>query len=141
MAAETKRPSPVPDPDSAPYWEACREHRLTAQRCAGCGCFRWPPTGVCSHCQQRGGEWTTLRGTGTVASYVVAQRAIHPAFAEQVPYTIAYVALDEAPDDLVIVSNLIDVPWKDVHIGMRVQVTFEDLPDGASVPLFRSAEA
>lgn len=140
MAAATpvsNRPSPVPDADSAPFWEACREHRLTVQRCAGCGRLRWPPAGVCPNCRQRGGEWTNVRGTGTVSSYVVAHRAVHPAFADLVPYTIAFVALDEAPDDLVMVSNLIDISWEDVRVGMTVQVTFDDLPDGAALPLFR----
>lgn len=141
MASEAvPYPVPVPDTDSAPFWEACRAHRLVAQRCADCGRWRWPPAGVCPGCQRRGaGEWTALRGTGTVTSYVVAQRALHPAFADKVPYTIVFVAPDEAPDHVLLIGNLLDEPWERVRVGLRVQVSFADLPGGAALPMFRAA--
>lgn len=131
------RPAPVPDTDSAPFWVACREHRLVAQRCAGCDRWRWPPAGVCPHCRRLGSEWAALLGSGTISSYVVAHRATHPAFADAVPYTIVFIALDEAPGDVLMVGNLIDCPWENVRVGMAVEVAFEDLPDGAALPLFR----
>jgi len=130
------RPIPIPDADSAPFWEGCREHRLLAQRCGECGCWRWPPGAVCPHCRNLGGNWTQLRGTGTISSFVVVHQANHPAFSDAVPYTIVFVALDEAPDDLLLQSNLIDCPWEDVRVGMRVEVGFDDSTAGASIPVF-----
>jgi hypothetical protein len=62
---------------------------------------------------------------------------MHPAFSDAVPYTIAFVSLDEAPEDLLLLSNVIDIPWEDVRVGMRVEVAFDDSTEGVSLPLFR----
>jgi uncharacterized OB-fold protein len=138
---DVPRPIPIADADSAPFWDGCRAHRLLAQRCAACGRWRWPPAAVCPHCREPGGAWTPLRGTGTISSFVVAHRASHPAFGDAVPYTIVFVTLDEAPADLLLLSNLVECPWERVRIGMRVEVTFEELPEGATLPLFRPKAA
>ena len=45
------RPLPVPDLESAPYWEACRRHELRFQRCGDCGTFRFPPNPICHACR------------------------------------------------------------------------------------------
>jgi hypothetical protein len=34
-------------------------------------------------------------------------------------------------------SNVIDIPWEDVRVGMRVEVAFDDSTEGVSLPLFR----
>jgi hypothetical protein len=31
------KPLPAVTEDGAPYWAACREHKLAVQRCAACG--------------------------------------------------------------------------------------------------------
>jgi uncharacterized OB-fold protein len=126
------RPVPIPDADSAPFWDACRAGHLTAQRCEACGHWRWPPAAVCPHCRKLGGVWTSLRGAGTVSSFVVVHQATHPDFTGAVPYTIAFIALDEAPDELLLQSNIIACPWDDVRVGMRVEVTYAD-----ALPVFR----
>jgi uncharacterized protein len=131
------RPIPVPDADSAPFWAACREHRLTAQQCNSCGKRRWPPAEVCPHCRKLGATWVDVRGTGTITSFVVQHQVMHPAFADAVPYTVAFVSLDEAPEDLLLLSNVIDTPWQDIRVGMRVEVAFDDSTEGVSLPLFR----
>lgn len=130
-------PVPVPDRDSGPFWEACREHRLIAQRCSACGRWRWPPAGVCPQCQRRENEWSPLSGRGTVTAYVIARRAMHPAFESRLPYTIVWVAPDEAPEHVVMLGNLLECHPEDVRVGMPVQVAFEDLPGGATLPQFK----
>ena len=55
----------------------------------------------CPFCRHRGGEWIKLPGTGAVQSFVVVHRAFDPAFAGQVPYVVAHVALDGAVDPTV----------------------------------------
>jgi uncharacterized OB-fold protein len=133
------RPTPIPDADSAPFWGGCREHQLLAQRCDACGRWRWPPAAVCPHCRKLGGTWTKLRGTGTLSSFAAVRQATHPAFSDAVPYTIAFVSLDEAPADLLLLSNLVGCSWEDVRVGMRVEVTFDDGTADAAVPIFRPA--
>jgi uncharacterized OB-fold protein len=135
------RPVPVPDADSAPFWENCRAHQLSAQRCDNCKGWRWPAAAVCPHCRTFGGTWTNVRGTGTISSFVVVHQATHPAFTDAVPYTVIFVALDEAPDDLLMLSNITGIAWEDVRVGMRVEAAFEDLAEGAAVPIFHQVKA
>jgi uncharacterized OB-fold protein len=133
------RPVPIPDGGSAPFWDGCHAHKLLAQKCDACGRWRWPVAAVCPHCRTLGGTWSELRGTGAISSYVVVHHATHPAFADAVPYAIVFVALDEAPGDLLLTSNLIDCDWEKIKVGMRVEVTFDDVTESATLPLFRPA--
>lgn len=82
-----------------------------------------------------------LRGTGTLSSFVVVHRATHPAFTGAVPYAVVYVGMDEAPDDLLLLSNLIDCEPDRIHVGMRVAVAFDDTVEDQPLPLFRPESA
>lgn len=134
------RLAPVLDADSAPFWDACRQHRLVAQRCGRCGQFRWPPQGVCPNCASWEFAWQELSGRGHVAAYVVAHRAFDPAFSAEVPYVIAHVSLDGTDDRVIMLSNLVAIAWEQVRVGLPVQVYFEDdAAEGSTLPLFRPA--
>jgi uncharacterized OB-fold protein len=53
-----------------------------------------------------------------------------------VPYVLAVIELAEGPR---ILSNVVDVPVEDVHIGMNVELLFQTVSDDAKIPLFRPA--
>jgi uncharacterized OB-fold protein len=91
----TAKPTPVVDVDSAFFWDGLREHRLVLQQCRACGRFRFPPMMPCPYCGSRELDQRTLTGRGTVYSWVGVHRALDPAFADDVPYTVAAVDLDE----------------------------------------------
>jgi len=115
---------PLPDIDeplTAPFWAAALESRLTAQRCPRCAALRWPPLPICPECLASGGDWTDLTGLGTLWSYAVYHRAMHPAFAGSVPYTVAMIDL---PEGLTMIGQLADTPCG-LHIGQPVQATFQ----------------
>lgn len=59
-----------------------------------------------------------------------------PEWADKVPYVVAYVELEEG---VRMFSNIVGCDSQDVRIGMPVEVTFEDLSEETSVPLFRPA--
>ena len=127
------RPLPVPDPNTAPYWAAAREHRLSLPRCEACGEFHFYPRPICPHCGSPKLAWATVSGDGAVYSFTVVQRAPSPAFADKVPYVVAIVALDEGPH---LMSNLVGCLPDEVRIGRRVRATFLDIGDEVSLPLF-----
>lgn len=131
-------PLPTPDADSEPFWAACGAGHLAAQRCPKCARFRWPPMAFCPSCHHRGGEWTRLPGTGTIASFVVVHRAFDPGFADKVPYIVAHVALDGA-DGVTLIANVIADPIGAVAIGRRVAVEFVDAGP-MKLPRFRLTE-
>jgi uncharacterized OB-fold protein len=136
--ADYAKPLPIADPDSQPYWEGAKAHELRAQKCAGCGKLRWPPQGFCPHCSSWRFDWAKLAPTGTVESYVVVHQATHPAFAGDVPYIVVHVVIDGTDGAVSIISNLIDYPWEDVKVGLRVQAVFDDVTDEVTLPKFRA---
>jgi uncharacterized OB-fold protein len=89
--------APTIDADSAPWWDALDEKRLLLPRCKACGRYWFPPTPGCPHCGATQHELVEASGRGSLYSWVVVQRALHPAFINDVPYTIALVDLEEGP--------------------------------------------
>lgn len=112
-------PAPRPDPDSAPYWEALREHRVVLRTCPACGSRHFPPTPACPHCGHAQVRWDRVTATGTIYSFVAVHRAFDPAFADDVPYVIATVDVDGGAR---MVGRLSGPP----AIGARVAPEFVD---------------
>lgn len=132
------RPLPAPNAETAPFWSATREHRLTVQRCLECGTPRLYPRSICRKCGSDRMEWMECTGRGTVYSYTVVHRAPSEAFAADVPYVVAIVELSEGPH---MMTNVVGCPPDKVKIGMPVRVRFRDVSDELALPLFEPAEA
>ncbi len=134
---EYTKPLPTPDQDTLPFWEACKQHELKAQKCSSCSSYRWRPRGLCPKCRSWEFQWVPLKGTGTVYSYVVVHHVTVPEFADDVPYVIAHVTIDGTDDEVRITTNIIDCPWENVQVGMRVTVVFDDVTPEFTLPKFR----
>ena len=112
---------PTPGPDDAPFWDAAAQDRLVLPRCRACGIFIWYPRTFCPDCHRSDVEWTDASGIGTVYSFTVSYRGPGP-WAEQAPYVIAYVELDEGPR---VLTNIVGVDPEAVRVGDRVTAVFE----------------
>ena len=132
------KPLPQPSAESRPFWEACRRHELRLQRCLACRQYWFPPSAVCPECLSDEFEWALTSGRGEVFSFVVMHRVYHKGFANDVPYTVALIALEEGPRFL---SNLVDCRPDEVHVGMPVEVVFEDVTPEVTLPKFRLVRA
>ncbi len=128
------RPLPQITPEMAPFWEAARRHELVVQRCRGCGGLRFPARDLCSRCLSREADWVPVSGRGSIFSFVVMHQVYHPGFADQVPYAVVVVQLEEGAR---ILSNLLDCPVQDVRVDMPVEVVFEELTPEVTLPKFR----
>ena len=120
---ELPRPYPRPDRDTAPFWEAQRDHELRLQRCSVCASFRFPVTPICPQCHSFDFEWALCSGRGIVYSYTVVHHQTHPAF--PVPYTIVLVELEEGPR----LIGQLRGPADHLSIGAQVTIDWEDSPD------------
>ncbi|HLH67795.1 MAG TPA: OB-fold domain-containing protein [Candidatus Dormibacteraeota bacterium] len=87
--------APEVDEDSRAWWEALAERRLLLPRCRDCGRAWFPPTPGCPRCGGVSVELVESCGRGHIYSWVVVNRALSPAFATDVPYTILAVDLEE----------------------------------------------
>ena len=134
----TEKPLPVIDHDSAPYWQAAHEGRLDIPLCGDCGKHHFYPRAICPYCHSDNLRFNTVSGRGRVHTFTTARRPAGPAFADDVPYVVALIELEEGPRML---SDLRDCPPEDAAIEMPVEVFFEDVPGSLSIPHFRPAKA
>lgn len=123
---------------SSPYWEAARRHELKIQRCGSCSAYQHPPASNCRCCQGTDMRWTQLRGRGTVYTFVIDRRLMVPGF--DAPYVVAQIRPEETDDDVVLTANIKECDLHDVHIGMAVEVFFEDVTEDVTLPQFRPAK-
>lgn len=130
------KPVPVPSPETAPFWEAAREHRLTLPKCEECGKVRFPPSGHCPACGGAAHEWVALSGRGRVFSFVTYHRLYHKGWEGELPYVVAVIELEEGPR---LLSTLTGIKPEDVKCDMPVEVVFDDITDDATLPKFRPA--
>ncbi len=136
---EYKKPLPIPNADTKEYWEGARRHELLVQRCKYCGTYRFYPASMCHKCNSENTEWIKVSGKGTVYTWTVIWRAVHPGWEEdELPYTVVVVELDEQPG-LLIPGNLLECDPKDIECGMPVEVTFVDVTGEVTLPQWRSA--
>src|SRR5207247_6906483 len=96
-------------------------------------------------CTDLGWSWQEVSGRGTIYSYEIVVHAIQPGFKEVAPYPVVLVELDEqrgaptADEALRMVANLVTSgggmeDQKNVAIGKRVRVVFDDLGDHIALP-------
>jgi uncharacterized OB-fold protein len=117
------KPQPRPTPESAPFWDGAKAHKLLLPRCNACGTFWFPPSRRCVHCLSPDFGWRESAGEGRIYSFVVFHRVYHPAYESDVPYTVAIVELDEGPR---LLANVVGTQPDDVRCDMRVRVVFEE---------------
>lgn len=123
---------PISDATS-PYWEATRSRELLLQRCARCGQFIHHPREACPTCLSRELTWQTSTGSGVVHASSIHRRPFPPMDAEDCPYVVAFVDLDEGVRFL---ANVVDVEPEHVCRGMRVRLTWTLVADGYHLPQF-----
>ena len=136
--ADLAKPLPQFTPGSEPYWDALNNHELRLQRCDACGTFRFYPSPMCHapDCMSLDYDWAEVSGRGEVYTHTVVHRPVSEAWVDDTPYVIAMIKLDEGP---VMMSNVVECEPGDVRIGLPVEVVFEDLAEGVTLPYFRPA--
>ncbi len=127
---------PTPDDNTRPFWDAAREGRLLIKRCAACGRAHHYPRPFCPYCWSRDVSWEQARGTGAVYTFSVVHKNDLPPFNERVPYVAAVVELDEGPR---MMTNVVECSVDEVTVGMHVEVSFRDIGEGVTIPVFRPA--
>ena len=134
--SDIKRPLPnMKEADTREFWQATKNKELRYQQCNDCYTVIFYPRRHCTGCLGNNLGWHVASGKGTVYSYSVVRQSYHPFFRNQVPYAVAWIDLDEGPR---LLSNVIGVddPLKDVSIGQKVEVEWEEHEE-LSIPLFK----
>lgn len=134
MSDEYQKPLPFVSEVNRPYWDAARRHELVLQRCQECGHYRYPPGDTCPRCLSDRLAWVKVSGRGSIYTWVVFHQVYHQAFANDAPYAVVVVQLEEG---VRLVTNLVDCKTEDIEIGMAVEVVFDDVTEEITLPKFR----
>lgn len=130
----TRRPLPQPDdPLVQEFFDHCAAGKLCFQRCTDCDTWRHVPRIQCAACGSVKWVWAESSGRGTLFSWTVCHQAMHPAFAEEVPYAVAVVELEEG---VRMVTGLRGVALDQLELNLPLRVTFENMGDEVSLPYF-----
>jgi uncharacterized OB-fold protein len=130
------KPLPEPTPTTQPFWDAAREHRLLIQRSKSTGKHVFYPRSVSPYGPDDELEWVEASGKGTVYSYTVARRPTGPQWANDGPYVIAIVKLEEGAH---MTTNIVGCAPESVRIGMPVAAVFDDVTPEVTLVKFTPA--
>ena len=125
---------PVPEVTGAnrPFWDAAADHTLSIQLCDNCQRYQHPPLVLCPTCEGQF-KWVQASGRATLYTFTVFRQPYHSSFVDDVPYNVSVVELDEGPQML---TTVVGCEIDDLHIGMRLQATFDDRRDTVTLPRF-----
>lgn len=129
-------PGPKIDETNAPFWDNCRNHRLTFQQCADCGHHVHPPLPVCPRCQSLDRQWPEAPSEATVFSFTWIHTAAHDSVADSLPYNAALVEFPDLPG-VRLVTNVINVKPGELGFGDRLSLIWEDGENDQPLPRFR----
>lgn len=122
--------APPVNPENERYFEAAKQGTLLIGKCNDCNEYHFYPRLLCPHCFSDKIEWVPAKGTGLIYSHSTMRRGV------PVPYTIAYVTLDEGVSML---TNIVDCDTDKIKIGDKVRVVFKPADDRTLVPMFTLA--
>jgi hypothetical protein len=125
------------DNENRAFWTGGAEGKLQITRCGDCGQFTHPPREICRHCQSENVGPHAVSGTGVIDTYTINHQKWAPDM--EVPFVIARVRLDDAPD-VFLTTNIVGCPVEEVDIDQPVRVTFEEQA-GLWYPLFEKVGA
>ena len=128
------KPLPVLKGHTKEFYDWCKQQELRFQQCTGCGTWRHVPRELCAECGSWDWEWMRSSGRGTVFTWTVAERPLHPAFAADAPYAPVVIAMEEG---VRILSEMVDCPPGQLAIDMPVEVVFDDVTDEVTLVKFR----
>ena len=128
----------VPQPVglNAEYYAFCAAGELRFQRCTACATWRHPPRARCAACGSDKWEWAVASGRGHVYTWTITHRPIDPGFADELPYAVLVVEMEEGPR---VVGNLRGLAPAELTIGRAVEVVFDPVAENIALTHFRPA--
>ncbi len=132
------RPRPATTHDTQWWFDALKEGRVCAQRCASCGVLRFPTGPMCPSCRSLAWKPVDMPLAGTIHSYIVTHYPQVPSF--DYPLPVLLVDLDADPKGhpgdrpVRLVVNTVDNSMDGVEVGARVRIVIEKCDDDLSLP-------
>lgn len=131
---QPSKAQPKPTPVTLPFWEGTERGELQLQRCTACDRAFFYPRTICPECASDDVEWFRASGRAILYSYVIEHRPA-PGFADEVPYVVALVKLEEGP---IMMSNIVGVEPVPENLPLDLELTVDFADRGKyKIPVFR----
>jgi hypothetical protein len=126
---------PAPTAATQPFFDGAKEGKLRLQVCSACNTWAYPPTTICMNCGSTDIEWRDASGKGEVYAHARLMRQYHERHKDRLPLILAQIDIDEG---LRLNTNVVDIDPAELKVGARVEVAFEEFPDGGVIPVFKT---
>lgn len=133
MDFDMTKPVPETQPWSEKFWEGTKQSKLLIQVCKDCKSKIFYPRKFCPECWSGNLDWIEATGKAKIFTFSTAYDMVEPKFTDELPYTIAYVDLDEG---IRMMTRIVDCKPEDIHFDMEVEVVFHPRGD-FMLPYFR----
>lgn len=133
MDFDMTKPVPEVQPWSLRFWEGTKQGQLLIQFCQDCKSNIFYPRKYCPECWSAKLDWKQASGKAKVYTFSTAYSMVEPKFMDELPYTIAYVDLDEG---VRLMTRIVECKPEEIHVGMDVEVVFHPRGD-FMLPYFR----
>ena len=135
MEFDMTKPIPETQPWSERFWEGTKQGKLLIQVCKDCKSKIFYPRKFCPECWSGNLDWIRASGKARIFTFSTAYSMVEPKFMDELPYTIAYVDLEEG---IRMMTRIIDCKPEDISFDMDVEVLFHER-NGYFLPYFRPA--
>jgi uncharacterized OB-fold protein len=129
-----EKPLPEFRPETQPYWDACKRHKLVLPKCKTCGRFFFYPRALCPNCMSQDLEWVEASGKAKVWTFATHHMGPSKAYKGEPPYVVAMIEIQEG---VMMMTNIVNCKPEDVRIGMDVEVVFDDVTSEVTLPKFK----
>ena len=123
-------------PHAEPFWKATEEKKLMLQYSPETERYYHYPREAVVISPKTGAVERESAGQGEVYAFSVMRKPGNPAMGARVPYVVAIVQLTEG---VRMMTNIVNCALEDVKVGMKVKVSWEELPKGRHFPVFEPA--
>jgi uncharacterized OB-fold protein len=135
MEFDMTKPIPETQPWSEKFWEGTKQGKLFIQVCKDCKSKIFYPRKFCPECWSGNLGWIEASGKAKIYTFSTAYSMVEPKFMDELPYTIAYVDLQEG---IRMMTRIVECKPEDIKLGIDVEVVFHER-GGYFLPYFRPA--
>lgn len=130
------KPAPVLDELSEQWQEAARDGRFLIQRRRHDNGYQWYPRAHALGTLDADVDWVEASGTGRLHTFTVVYRTANAEFADDCPYVLGIVELDEGPR---VTTRIVDADPDTLKCDQPVRVRLDTTPNQDYVlPVFVS---
>jgi uncharacterized OB-fold protein len=113
------------------FREIPQRYRLEAGKCKKCGQVYFPPRLICPECKSKQFEMIKLNPEGKLLTYTII-RVASDKFSIQAPYAVGIVELN---DGVKLTTQIADVNFDKIKIGMKLKLVFRKIQDEGAAGL------